>query len=408
MGMTREWAGQLLGLGYSADLVLGYDRETGLVAKTGGVEHTLGNLAGGLLGDDLDTFHFVLNNTVVKDNRIPPYGMNYAEAKIRNALPVPAMQYGCELEESCVVYEHYDEVYVNMPDGADSAVIKLMYQPTSWEYIQFLALANDGSNAFLAQEGDNLLDAWLNTGMAEPVVMVSAAWGAAPEECETPPPPAPTIDETVAGDKEVTVHWTADGTADSYTIYFDQAGKAQFVANSDCVSGPCSYTDTDLTNGQEYCYMLTASAGCATSDFSLISCATPQPPGQQAVAGVASIVMGKYVKVGKGQEDWVPTTDLVQGDKVVFRGLITDGEGLPLPGANFHLAISGPESHAVSSGSSDADGYAEATWSTQRPKGKGGGGTSPGDYTGTTTDVSAAGHSWDEVPTQAVFSISLP
>ena len=56
------------------------------------------------------------------------------------------------------------------------ADIALLYQPTSWEYIQFLYVANTRSNAFLADEGVNLLDAWLNTGMAEPYVMASTAW----------------------------------------------------------------------------------------------------------------------------------------------------------------------------------------------------------------------------------------
>ncbi|NIP18593.1 MAG: hypothetical protein GWM87_10840, partial [Xanthomonadales bacterium] len=64
----------------------------------------------------------------------------------------------------------------------------LMYQPTSWEYIQFLYLANDRSSAFLGNEGQIMLDAWLATGMAEPVVMASAAWGSAPEPCATPDP----------------------------------------------------------------------------------------------------------------------------------------------------------------------------------------------------------------------------
>jgi hypothetical protein len=57
-----------------------------------------------------------------------------------------------------------------------------MYQPTSWEYIQFLDHANDGSVAFLASEGANILDAWLNAGMATntrmaaPHVMASTTW----------------------------------------------------------------------------------------------------------------------------------------------------------------------------------------------------------------------------------------
>jgi hypothetical protein len=55
-----------------------------------------------------------------------------------------------------------------------------MYQPTSWEYIQFLWLANNGQKPFLADEGVNLLEAWLNTGMATPYPMASTVWGSAP------------------------------------------------------------------------------------------------------------------------------------------------------------------------------------------------------------------------------------
>ena len=71
------------------------------------------------------------------------------------------------------------------PPGAAYATIDLLYQPTSWEYIQFLWKANNGQNAFLANEGINLLAAWLSTGMAQPYVMASTTWGTAP----TPPTP---------------------------------------------------------------------------------------------------------------------------------------------------------------------------------------------------------------------------
>jgi len=60
------------------------------------------------------------------------------------------------------------------------ATIELLYQPTSWEYIQFLWLANGRESSFLADEGANMLEAWLNTGMATPYVMASAVWGNPP------------------------------------------------------------------------------------------------------------------------------------------------------------------------------------------------------------------------------------
>jgi hypothetical protein len=168
-GMTPEWANQLIALGYPSDIALSYDR------YTGAPDYTLGQLAGS--GAAHETFHFVLNNTVVKDNRIPPYGMSYDVAKKRNALPVPANQYGGSPGGT---YLYFDEIALNPPAGAVYATIDLVYQPTSWEYIQFLYLANNRLNPFLADEGQALLDAWLSTGMAEPYVMASTIWGTAP------------------------------------------------------------------------------------------------------------------------------------------------------------------------------------------------------------------------------------
>jgi hypothetical protein len=53
-----------------------------------------GDIAAQAPGTYHETFHFVLNNKVVKDNRIPPYGMDYDESLNRSILPVPETQYG--------------------------------------------------------------------------------------------------------------------------------------------------------------------------------------------------------------------------------------------------------------------------------------------------------------------------
>ena len=170
MGMTQEWAAQLIGLGVSPDLPLSYDR------RDGSVGHTLGELAGMSPGTSLPTFHFVLNNTVYNDNRIPPFGMNAEEAIRRNAAPVSHGSESSYEVDDKGQYPYYDRIELSPPTGAVSAEIRLLYQPTSWEYIQFLNLANDGNSDFLGQEGTNMLEAWLNTGMAEPFVMAEANW----------------------------------------------------------------------------------------------------------------------------------------------------------------------------------------------------------------------------------------
>jgi hypothetical protein len=169
--VTQEWAAKLVAVNSAyASVPVAYDRVSGATTVY------LGDIAAQSTGTWHETFHFVLNNKMVKDNRIPPYGMDRDEAAVRNILPVPATQYGNP--SSGQAYNYWDDFALNPPPGAVSATIKLMYQPTSWEYIQFLALANNGGNAFLASEGDNILDAWLHTGMAAPHMMAQTTWTA--------------------------------------------------------------------------------------------------------------------------------------------------------------------------------------------------------------------------------------
>ena len=91
----------------------------------------------------MPSFHFVLNDATLVDNRIPPYKMSRDEAVERNAQPIPATQFGNPGVGG--FYDHWDDVALNPPRGAVRADIRLMYQPTSWEYVQFLVLANNGS-----------------------------------------------------------------------------------------------------------------------------------------------------------------------------------------------------------------------------------------------------------------------
>lgn len=167
--ITQEWANKLIAVSSSyASVPVAYDRVTGTVIST------VGDIATLAAGGYYETFHFVLNNKVVKDNRIPPYGMDYDESLKRNILPVPVTQYGSPVNGDA--FDYWDSFQLNPPLSAASAEIKLMYQPTSWEYIEFLYLANNGSVPMLISEGEKMLDAWLNTGMATPHVMASTSW----------------------------------------------------------------------------------------------------------------------------------------------------------------------------------------------------------------------------------------
>ncbi len=177
----------------------------------------MADLAAMAPGSAVEGFHFLFNNKVLGDNRIPPYGYSYDEAQVRNALPVPANQYGDP--GSGGLYDYFDEISLSPPPGAHSADIALKYQPTSWEYIQFLHLGNDGSVAFLADTGEDLLEAWLNTQMAAPADIATAQW-VAPADADQ------------------------DGVADASDNCVEVANPAQRDADGDGIGTAC---DADLT-----------------------------------------------------------------------------------------------------------------------------------------------------------------
>ncbi|MBK8178030.1 MAG: hypothetical protein IPK67_03865 [Planctomycetes bacterium] len=169
LGMTQLWARQLIEFGANPNTPLAFDRQTGVVRGT------LAELSVAAPGSAQPTFHFALNNQVIRDNRIPPYGLSYDEAREFNALPEPATQFGNPGPGG--TFEHWVDVRLTPPLGAASADIELCYQPTSWEYVQFLYLANDGTHPFNGSTGRDLLDAWFATGMAAPEVIARTQWG---------------------------------------------------------------------------------------------------------------------------------------------------------------------------------------------------------------------------------------
>ena len=171
-GISKEWATRLVGpLGLAATTPLAFDRVSGAVTAT------LGDAAAPEAAPVTPSFHLLLNDVVIRDDRIPPWRMDYAEARKRNALPVPPTQYLAAgvLPQDGSKYLHYDEVTLDPPAGAVRAEIALLYQTTSWEYLQFLWKANDKGNVFLESVGDDLLEAWLATNQSAPLVMATTA-----------------------------------------------------------------------------------------------------------------------------------------------------------------------------------------------------------------------------------------
>ena len=377
------------------------------------------------LTDEDHTFHFALATDRYKDNRIPPKGFRINDAVSRISEP---KWHGATALDYFTASEYtggYDEVSLNIPAGADNVEVNLYYQTTSREYVEFLRNEVNGTGyltltgtgaggdppyivqtdpffAELKGWGNTLWGLWvhnMNKMGAAPFLMAQAIYGTPPAPCMAP---APNLLSTDAASGQVTLNWsdeqTAEGQVVGYTVYYDQAGKSQLLADPGLET---SFTDTGLVNGQQYCYKVTSKYAACESEFSNILCATPEAPGQGTVpVGVASIESGYYTGKGKNKTFYLATT-FAQGDEITLQVTVLDQNGALIEGATVDLSIVGPSSAAVSTGTSDVDGIAEGSWKTTTRKG----GTPTGLYTATTTGVTATGYEWDRVPTLTTFTI---
>ncbi len=142
-----------------------YDAASGVLTKDAdikvyeikpGISSSLGNALGVQAGV---SFHFVLNDTVYGDNRIPCRGYTYANFEAIQSPPVaytyPDSQY-------------WDESLYVLPPEANFVEVALLYQTTSKEYIEFLRDENVTNTL-----GQDLYDSWVIQGKAPPVTMVS-------------------------------------------------------------------------------------------------------------------------------------------------------------------------------------------------------------------------------------------
>ena len=75
------------------------------------------------------SFHFVLNNTVVKDNRIPPQGYRRVLFDRQGLRPV-----GANYADG----QHWDDTVYDLPPETERVAATLYYQTASREYVDFL------------------------------------------------------------------------------------------------------------------------------------------------------------------------------------------------------------------------------------------------------------------------------
>ncbi|MFG0274092.1 MAG: hypothetical protein ACF8QF_03450 [Phycisphaerales bacterium] len=119
-----------------------------------GVDATVAGATGVPEGE---SFHFVLNNVRLKDNRIPPMGFTNAAFDAVGAAPVGA---------TYADGQHWDDTEYDIPFGAASAEVRLYYQTSSKEYIDFLLAENTTDS-----RGQTLYNQWVLHGKSAPVEM---------------------------------------------------------------------------------------------------------------------------------------------------------------------------------------------------------------------------------------------
>ena len=94
-----------------------------------------------------ESFHFALATNRYKDNRIPPKGFRIAEASTRLSQP---RWFGADASDYFTAEEYtggYDQVNMTFPAGLSGVEVRLYYQTTSREYIEFLRDEINGTGA---------------------------------------------------------------------------------------------------------------------------------------------------------------------------------------------------------------------------------------------------------------------
>jgi hypothetical protein len=152
---VRFYDGSMAQVGESA----AYDASTGVLshdpeAKIYEIEPATDGIPG---VPDSTLFHFVLNNTVIKDNRIPPRGFTNAAYEAFGGPPV-AYTYADS--------QYWDDTRYLIPPGAVTAEVTLYYQSASKEFVEFLRDENTTNT-----KGQEMYDLWNNNGKCPPEMM---------------------------------------------------------------------------------------------------------------------------------------------------------------------------------------------------------------------------------------------
>lgn len=134
-----------------------YEAKLGMSQDVADIANANGPIGGYTAGE---SFHFALNNVIVKDNRIPPRGFTNANFETIQAAPV-----GYTYPDGA----YFDITNYTLPQETYKIEVKLFYQTVSKEYIEFLR-----DNNVTNTKGQELYDLWASHGKSTPELMQEA------------------------------------------------------------------------------------------------------------------------------------------------------------------------------------------------------------------------------------------
>lgn len=189
------------------------------------------------------TFHMVLANNVLSDNRIPPMGFSRARFAQFNIAPV-----GANYRDG----QFWDDTAYTLPPGTVRVRATLYFQAMTKEYVEFLRDANTTDDW-----GERLYQAWLATDKAPPIAIATAVY---PPDKRAPTPPASLTGNGVSSYR-VHLNWSMS-TDDDKVVYYEIWRKAPFETKFRKVATTFStetyFDDAGLHPDTEYSYYVRA------------------------------------------------------------------------------------------------------------------------------------------------------
>jgi hypothetical protein len=226
-----------------------------------GMSEQVRNFTGLFNDPDGSSFHFAINNMVVKDNRIPPRGFTNANFTAIQSPPV-----GYSYNDG----EYWDITNFTLPTETIRYEVNLYYQTASKEYIEFLKNTNVTN-----EWGNNLYNAWVSSGMSAPVLMRTISSGQTGGDIEPPTAPTNLIANAVSSNL-VSLSWNPSSDnvgVEGYYVYRVDKGTTPIATVT-----TTTYSDGSVIAKKTYSYYIKAfdAAGNISDPSNTVTVTTPR------------------------------------------------------------------------------------------------------------------------------------